>query len=157
MLCLETKRLTGTKNVLSEIADWAAANGELIGLLTAVSLLMFVGTLVLIPVLVARIPEDYFTGEHRHRARTRNLHPLLYWGGLVVKNLLGLVLVLAGIAMLLLPGQGILSILIGISLMNFPGKYALERKLVSLPKVMDGINWLRKKSGRPPLQEPKAP
>ena len=141
--------------MLSEIADWTTANGELIGLLTAMSLAMFVGTLVLIPILVARIPEDYFTDEHRHRARTRRLHPLLYWGGLVVKNLLGLVLVLGGIAMLVLPGQGILSILIGISLMNFPGKYILERRLVSLPKVMEGINWLRGKSGRPPLQAPQ--
>ena len=141
--------------MLTEIAEWATANGELIGLLTAVSLLMFVGTLVLIPVLVARIPEDYFTDAHRHRARTRRLHPVLYWGGLVVKNLLGLVLVLSGIAMLLLPGQGILSILIGISLMNFPGKYRLERRLVSLPKVMAGINWVRAKSGRPPLRAPQ--
>jgi len=53
-----------------------------------------------------------------------------------------------------LPGQGILSILIGISLCNFPGKKRLERNMVSLPKVMDGINWLRRKSGKPPLQDP---
>ena len=141
--------------MLHEIAHWMTDNGALIGWLTVVSALMFVGTLLLIPVLVSRIPEDYFTDEYRHRSRTRNLHPVLYWSLLIVKNLVGLVLVLAGIAMLVLPGQGILSILIGVSLMNFPGKYRLERKLVSLPKVLEGINWLRRKSGRPPLTAPE--
>ena len=141
--------------MFEQLSEWASANGELLGWLTAVSVLMFVGTLILIPILLARIPEDYFSAAHRHQAKTRTGHPLVYWGGLVLKNLLGVVFVLAGIAMLLLPGQGILSILIGISLMNFPGKYRLERWLVSLPKVMDGINWLRGKSGKPPLQCPQ--
>lgn len=137
--------------MLESLSNWAASNGELLGWLTAISVLMFVATLLIIPVLVARIPVDYFTVEGRH-VSAREQHPLLYWGALVLKNLLGLVFVLAGIAMLVLPGQGILSILIGISLCNFPGKKRLERKLVSLPKVMDGINWLRKKSAKPPLQ-----
>ena len=140
--------------MFAEISAWAANNGSLLAWLTGISVIMFVGTLILIPVLVARIPEDYFSGGHRHVANTRYRHPLVYWGGLVLKNLVGLVFIIAGIAMLLLPGQGILSILIGISLSNFPGKYRMERWLVSLPKVLDGINWLRAKSDKPPLLAP---
>ena len=139
--------------MLDTFSNWAAGNGELLGWLAGISVVMFVATLLIIPVLVARIPEDYFVAEQSHTVRDQ--HPLLYWTGLVLKNLLGLVFMLAGIAMLVLPGQGILSILIGISLCNFPGKKRLERKLVSLPKVMDGINWLRKKSDKPPLQRPQ--
>ena len=141
--------------MFDQISTWATENGSLLGWLAIISGVMFVATLVLIPILVARIPEDYFSGEHRHHGKTERSHPLVYWGGLILKNLIGVVFILAGIAMLLLPGQGILSILIGISLTNFPGKYTLERKLVGLPKVMDGINWLREKSGKPPLQAPR--
>ena len=141
--------------MIEEISVWAANNGELLGWLTGISVVMFVATLLLIPVLVARIPVDYFVDERRHVARTRDQHPLVYWSGLVVKNVIGVVFIIAGIAMLVLPGQGILSILIGISLSSFPGKFRMERKLVSLPKVMDGINWLRGKSGKPALIAPK--
>ena len=63
--------------------------------------------------------------------------------------------IIYGIVMLALPGQGVLTVLIGISLTNFPGKYALERKLVSQPSVFNAINWLRKRSGKPPLAHPQ--
>jgi hypothetical protein len=63
----------------------------------------------------------------------------------------GLVFLLAGFAMLFLPGQGILTMLIGISLMDFPGKRMLERKLVGRPAVLKTINMMRAKFDRPPL------
>lgn len=140
--------------MFEQISTWAASNGSLLAWLTGISVVMFVGTLLLLPIAVARIPEDYFTGGHRHVVNTRQQHPVIYWGGVVLKNLLGVALIVVGIAMLLLPGQGILAILIGISLTNFPGKYRLERWLVGLPKVLDAINWLRAKSKQPPLQAP---
>jgi len=61
------------------------------------------------------------------------------------------VLLAAGIAMLVLPGQGILTMLIGISLVDFPGKRQLERKLIGQPAVLNTINKVREKFGRPPL------
>ncbi len=81
----------------------------------------------------------------------RHLHHL----GIVLKNLLGVALVGAGIVMLVLPGQGILTILIGVMLMDFPGKYALEKRLVSRPTVMRSLNWMRAKANRPPFLEPE--
>jgi hypothetical protein len=118
------------------------------------SVVTFVASLALIPVLVARIPTDYFVDRKRHLGRSRKLHPLLYLVLIVLKNVLGILLLLAGVAMLVLPGQGIITLLIGITLMNFPGKFALERQLVSRPKVFSVINWIRKRAGQPPLVHP---
>ena len=67
------------------------------------------------------------------------------------KNALGIVLVVAGIAMLVLPGQGILTILAGILLLNFPGRHRFEHWIVSRPPVFRSINWLRRRNGQPPL------
>ena len=135
--------------------QWINENGVILGWLGVLSVIMFIGTLMIIPVLVARIPADYFEDKQRHISRTRRIHPVIYMILVVAKNFIGIILILAGIVMLVLPGQGILTILIGISLTNFPGKYALERKLVSQPNVFKAINWLRERAGKPPLLHPE--
>jgi hypothetical protein len=73
---------------------------------------------------------------------------------LVAKNLCGVVLILAGIVMLVLPGQGILTILVGLICVDFPGKFAFERWAIRRRGVIHSINWLRKKAGREPLMSP---
>ncbi|MDA2911115.1 hypothetical protein MYX04_09325 [Nitrospiraceae bacterium AH_259_D15_M11_P09] len=111
---------------------------------------------IVIPLILVRLPPHYFDERHP-RTWMENHHPALRWFGLAVKNALGLVLLLAGIAMLVLPGQGILTILLGIALLDFPGKRQLERKLVGLPTVLRTINKLREKFGRPPLTVRRGP
>jgi len=54
--------------------------------------------------------------------------------------------------MLVLPGQGLLTILLGVTLVNFPGKYALERRIVSRPSVANTLNRIREAVGRNPLE-----
>jgi hypothetical protein len=56
--------------------------------------------------------------------------------------------------MLLLPGQGLLTILMGLALTNFPGKYDLERRIVSRPAVSTALNRIRRAGSRPPLEMP---
>jgi hypothetical protein len=68
---------------------------------------------------------------------------------------LGAVFLLAGLAMLFTPGQGLLTILMGIMLLNFPGKQRLELAIVRRPAVLKSINWVRGRAGRPPLQLPE--
>ena len=58
--------------------QWLSENGALLGWLGILSVIMFVGTLLIIPVLVARIPADYFVDETRHISKTRKLHPVIY-------------------------------------------------------------------------------
>lgn len=139
-------------NELNEFWQWINANGIWLGTFSAIT---FIGTLIAIPILVTSIPADYFIGRQRHLSRSRQLHPVLYFALFIVKNLIGSVLILAGIAMLVLPGQGLLTILIGITLTNFPGKFTLERKLVSRHGVFSTINWIRERAGKEPLIRPK--
>ena len=114
------------------------------------SLTLFVVSLAVIPWLVTKIPADYFHAEHR-RSEVTSVKPLPIQLLLGLKNLLGFLLILLGLVMLVLPGQGILTIVIGLFLMNFPGKYKLERALVSRPKVLNSLNWIRAKAQKPPL------
>ncbi|HOS97284.1 MAG TPA: PGPGW domain-containing protein, partial [Deltaproteobacteria bacterium] len=70
------------------------------------------------------------------------------------KNILGAVFILAGIIMLFLPGQGVLTILIGITLVSFPRKRVLELRLVRKPSVLRALNWMRARAHKPPLLLP---
>src|SRR5262245_19135704 len=118
--------------------------------LTVASVVGFVGTLIAIPLILVRLPPDYFdTRVPRHWMKDH--HPILRVIGLVVKNAVGIVFLLAGFAMLFLPGQGILTMLVGISLMDFPGKQRLEAKLIGQPTVLSAINAMRNKFDKPPL------
>jgi len=131
--------------------EWLQEHQALVWSLGSFSVLSFFGTLVAIPVLVIRIPEDYFCHGKRRPSRWREHHPLIRLTVLVLKNLLGVLFILAGLAMLLLPGQGLLTLFIGLLFTNFPGKLELERRLVRRPRVHGSINWLRKRWGREPL------
>ena len=118
--------------------------------LTVASVVGFIGSLIAIPLILVRLPADYFdTRVPRHWMKDH--HPVLRVIGLVVKNAVGAVFLLAGFAMLFLPGQGVLTILVGISLMNFPGKQQLEAKLIGQPAVLRAINAMRNKFNKPPL------
>jgi hypothetical protein len=120
------------------------------------SIATFVGTLIIIPILIVRIPADYFKRkEQKQKSCYKNQYTAIWFIGLVFKNLFGAVFVLAGLAMLFLPGQGFITILIGIMMLNFPGKFALQLRIVQKPTVLRAINWIRTKADRPALEVPK--
>jgi hypothetical protein len=143
--------------MLEQIWSWIQAHEGLTAALAGGSVLMFVGSLLALPWLVARLPVDYFVDPRRHASRLRRFHPVLNLTLLLFKNLLGWVLLLAGVAMLVLPGQGILTILMGVVLSDFPGKFTLERRLACTPAVFRAINWLRERAGRGPVLPPRHP
>jgi len=118
--------------------------------LTVCSLIGFIGTLIAIPFIIVRLPADYFD-IRTPRYWMKDHSPVLRWVGLIVKNAVGAVFLLAGFAMLFLPGQGILTMLIGISLLDFPGKRWLEAKIVGQPTVLQAFNAMRAKFDKPPL------
>ena len=121
-------------------------------ILVAFSVVTFLSTLVLIPWLVLRIPEDFFRGEEARPVRWLRLHPLLRFLLHLGKNLIGLVLVAIGLLLLVLPGQGLLTIVFGLLLLDFPGRYRTQRWLIQRPSVLRSVNWLRQRYGRPPLR-----
>jgi hypothetical protein len=112
------------------------------------SALSFIGTLIAIPLILVKMPADYFLAT----TEEKGLRPSII--NLIGKNLLGLIFLVMGIIMLFTPGQGILTILIALSLVNFPGKRRLEINLIRRPQVQKAINWLRAKYGRAPLLIP---
>ena len=114
--------------------------------LAAVSAVTFVGSLAVVPILAVRIPADYFRRERRGPTPWRRRHPVLRLAVLILKNALGVVLLLGGVIMLFMPGQGLLTMFLGIVLMDFPGKFGLERYLISRGPVLKSINWIRRKA-----------
>ena len=134
--------------------EWLGAHETLLWWLGAGSLVMFAGSLAAVPVLVARIPVDYFAADRRPRGRDIARHPALRALLIVLKNLLGLVLLPMGIAMLVLPGQGLLTILVALLLLDFPGKRKLEKKIVRTPTVHKTMDAIRRRAGQPPLLLP---
>jgi hypothetical protein len=134
------------------LLDWIGPHEVLLGWLGVASIVMFVGCLVALPYLVVRIPDDYFARRSRRLTKRQVEHPALRIILIALKDTIGVVFVLTGIAMLVLPGQGLLTILIGLTLMNFPGKFALERRIVKMRPVLRAINWMRRRANHPPLR-----
>ena len=86
---------------------------------------------------------------------------MIRWSGRILKNLAGWILVLLGGILILpgVPGQGVLTILLGLVLVDFPGKRKVERRLLARPRLRTRINRLRQRFGKQPLllEEPSAP
>lgn len=125
----------------------------------ALAVVVVLGSTALALVVLVRLPATYFI-EPRRGFMAGN-HPLLRAAGILAKNLLGVVLMVAGIAMALpgVPGPGIATLLVGLALLDFPGKQALERRVIRQPRVLAAVNALRKRFAAPPLivEEPGPP
>ncbi len=121
---------------------------DLLVMVGVISAIIFVVTLLLTPYLLGLIPEDYFSCENPHKLEIKHVGHVVI---VVVKTLIGLVLFLAGIIMLVTPGQGVISILLGLFLMEFPGKRKLELKLINHNPTYKALTWLRNKAGKPPF------
>lgn len=114
----------------------------------------FVISLGLLWLVIVLMPADYFvepTSKQRDKAGSRGVGR---WVLRIVKNVTGALLVLAGLVMLVTPGQGILSILVGIMLLDVPGKRGLELRLLRRPRIERTITRVRQQVGRPPLELP---
>ena len=126
----------------------------LIGIAGGLSVLLFVGTLVCIPILIARLPPDYFTNPQRTPGPWRSQHPAVAGFLVGLKNVCGALLVLTGLLMLFMPGQGVLTILIGLTMINYPGKYRSEQWIITRDPIWRTVACLRNKARVPPLRHP---
>jgi Putative transmembrane protein (PGPGW) len=111
--------------------------------LVAFSVVAVVASIVLVPRFLAKLPPNYLQKgeEPKHSLPLR-----------IARNVLGVVLVVLGCAMLVLPGQGLLTLLVGLLLVDFPGKHELVRRWMSKPKVLSVVNKLRSHHGAGPLR-----
>ena len=98
---------------------------------------------------IISLPSDYF--KHKtHIHHTKN--PIVRIPLRILKNVVGVIAVIAGLVMLITPGQGIVAILVGVILCDFPGKQKLERKLIARPLVLNTLNKIRARFHRPPIE-----
>jgi len=131
---------------LNALLSWAEGHTALLSWLGAGSALVFIASIAALPWLAAQIPADYFLASP---APTRSRR---HWLWLLARNLLGALLLLCGIAMLVLPGQGLLTMVVALVLLDYPGKRRLERRLIELDSVLNSLNWLRRRRGAAPLR-----
>ena len=106
-----------------------------------------------IGVVMVKIPANYFS-THYQRDFLPDSPWLVRWSAVILKNILGLVLIIIGIILSLpgVPGQGILTILLGLIMMDIPGKRPIEARIIKRPTVLAAVNRLRAKYDKPPLQ-----
>jgi hypothetical protein len=140
---------------IDSLMDWGKANETMLWWLFAGSIAAFLLTTVTVSWTLVRLPADYFTKEERRPLDSWSKRPVLRIALLVVKNVLGVLLILAGIAMMMLPGQGVLTLVVGLVLTDYPGKFRLQRWIVKKRSVWRSINWLRKRAHREPLKRPE--
>lgn len=125
--------------------EWLKAYGVM---LIGVSVASFVVSILFCTLVIAYLPPDYFLSNRR---TSRIKHPVLRIGLKCLKNLFAAVLVVVGIIQIPLPGQGLLTILIGIIISDIPGKRKLERRIISSPVILATANGIRSRFKRPLL------
>jgi hypothetical protein len=129
---------------------WASLTLARVAFGTFVFLISLVLSLVIVGIVMVKIPENYFSSHYQHDFMP-NRSWMTRWGAVIGKNVAGLILVIWGVIMLVGPGQGILTILIGLILMDIPGKRPLEARLIKRPVILAAVNNFRAKYNKPPL------
>ena len=124
-----------------------------VGLGVLIAAVTFVVATGVVSFVVVKLPATYFHPDH-DREVLKDKHPAIRWAGIIGKNLAGVILIVLGVVMSLpgIPGPGLVTILFGVMLVDFPGKRWLEHKLVSQPRVLKAINDLRKRFDKKPIK-----
>lgn len=110
--------------------------------------LLTLGSIGIVLRIVLGLPEDYFEADASPRVAWT------LWR--VLRNAAGVVLVAVGAVLSIpgVPGQGVLTILVGLFLVDFPRRQQLERALARRPAVLESLNRLRARFARAPLRPP---
>ena len=115
------------------------------------SLVVLVLSALSIGYFIRKIPHDYFLDDKIGVSQIKNKNPLIWIIALVLKNVIGYCLILGGILMLVLPGQGLLTILVGLMISDYPGKFKIEKRIIKTKLILKTINWYRAKSNVLPI------
>ena len=136
---------------LSEFINSLTWRGALVGVLVFV--VTFLVNLGIVSLILVKIPANYFKMNHKAKFWS-GPNPAFHAAKFIAKNVLGFLLVALGIVLSIpgVPGQGLLTILLGIMLLDFPGKSTLERKLLGRPEIVKAINRLRARFHKPSLE-----
>lgn len=116
----------------------------------ALGVVVSVGVAALV---LVRMPHTYFLGEKPPSLLSPARPAWQRAAAHIGKNILGVVLILLGVILSLpgVPGQGVLTILIGMMLVDFQGKRRLEQRIMRIPSVLRGANTIRARFGKGPF------
>ncbi len=123
-------------------------NHETVKMMFIFSVVSFFAILLLLPIAIVMIPENYFIHHKRNNSMEKKKNVIFHYLFLIGKNILGAILFIAGLFMFFFPGQGLVTMLVGLMLLNFPGKEKLEFKIIKIPSVLKAINWIRIKADK---------
>ena len=137
------------QQLLSHLTDYVNNNPLFWIWMFLASILCLAIFLLLMPLIAARIPENYFNTPPKKRPAPTNW--ITYLVCKVVRNIFGVILLLLGLLLLLTPAQGILFILAASFLLDYPGKFRFQKWLTSKKPIRKSLNWFRKKGGAEPL------
>jgi len=140
---------------LDQLISWIESNEILLLAAGIISAAAFIGTALAVPFLINLLPEDYFLKEKRRESFTSPASAFIFFILFVIKNLTGLLLLFVGIALLFMPGQGLLTIILSLVLLDFPGKWKLQKSIIRRKKIADALNWVRRRGGKRELIIPE--
>ena len=131
---------------------WESLTWAQIGMGVGLFLFSFAVSLAAIVLVMVKIPANYFS-PHYEQDFLPNTHWTVKWGAVILKNVLGVILIALGILLSLpgVPGQGLLTILLGLIMLDIPGKRPLEARIIQRPTIQSAINKLRARFNKPPL------
>lgn len=133
--------------------DWISDNYRLIQWIGVVSVLLFVLSLFILRCVIVRLPDDYFLNDSS--TINKRSGSLINLACRVTKNLFGFLLIICGIILLFIPGQGLVTIVLGVWMMDLPWIIKIKRKFVYSGLVKRTLNWFRSKNGIPLFKFPK--
>ena len=139
---------------IQPLIEWAGEHTLLFACIGTGSLILYLGALLMIPFLVRRVDADFFIHmqEVADGVRPPPDHHILR---VIIQNIIGGCVMLAGFIMLFIPGQGLLTMFFGLLLITYPGKRAMVLSIVRHPSIAKGINWLRRRHGVEELRLPE--
>ncbi len=136
--------------MLTQLSHWLSQHAALLGVLAGISVILLLGSVVATPWVVSRLPEDYLLQRQRPAVARSALNTIAQ----ALRTLIGVLLILLGLTMLIIPGPGLVTLLVGISIARFPGKHRLLRYVASREAVYGSLNWMRQRHQKPLLLHP---
>jgi len=135
---------------MDQLLNWLSEYRLFISLLAGVSILLIIVTVAATPWFLASLPSNYFL------PKSLNTKLEVVPGAMVLifRNIVGFMLVILGFILMLTPGPGLVVLLVGISLAEFPGKHRLLTRIAIHPSVFKSLNWMRSRHGKPPFENP---
>ena len=139
----------------NSIVAWLMGYSSILIGLGGLSVLILVFSIAGMGWFIAQIPEDYFIHNKRQAKHWNKYSSHARIAIIIFKNIFGGIMLVGGLFLLVLPGQGLLTMIIGLLLIDYPGKFQLEQKIISIPSIFRSLNWFRAKARKPNLLHPR--